>query len=57
MSEVLEYLFFTRAIADQFAAALDEQGLPYQVLQMAVHSPMEWFVGTLALCQADKSKP
>lgn len=30
MSEVLEYLFFTRAIADQFAAALDEQGLPYQ---------------------------
>ena len=30
MSDVLEYLFFTRAIADQFAKALDERGLPYQ---------------------------
>lgn len=30
MSDVLEYLFFTRVIADQFAEALVAQGLPYQ---------------------------
>lgn len=30
MSDVLEYLFFTRAVANQFAKALNEQGLPYQ---------------------------
>lgn len=30
MSDVLEYLFFTRAIADQFAETLTAYGLPYQ---------------------------
>jgi len=29
MNEVLEYLFFTPAIADKFAAALQENGLAY----------------------------
>ncbi|WP_298607185.1 hypothetical protein [uncultured Thiothrix sp.] len=30
MSDVLEYLFFTRAIADQFASALSEHSVDYQ---------------------------
>lgn len=30
MSEVLEYLFFTRIMADQFAAALNERSVDYQ---------------------------
>ncbi|MFI0398619.1 MAG: hypothetical protein ACH34X_06040 [Thiolinea sp.] len=30
MSDVLEYLFFTRTVAEQFAEALREHGLPYQ---------------------------
>lgn len=30
MSDVLEYLFFTRTIADQFAQGLRERGIDYQ---------------------------
>lgn len=30
MSDVLEYLFFNRIVADQFAEALAKYGLPYQ---------------------------
>jgi len=30
MSDVLEYLFFTRTVADEFAQALRAHGLPYE---------------------------
>ncbi|HMT93182.1 hypothetical protein [uncultured Thiothrix sp.] len=36
MSDVLEYLFFTRTIADQFAAALQERLIAYQEVIEAV---------------------
>lgn len=49
MSDVLDYLFFTRTIADQFAQALEEQSVPYQEEIEAVQEAIVFKVAETSL--------
>lgn len=49
MSDVLDYLFFTRSIADQFAQALEEQSVPYQEEIEAVQEAIVFKVAETSL--------
>lgn len=49
MSDVLDYLFFTRTIADQFAQVLEEQSVPYQEEIEAVQEAIVFKVAETSL--------